>query len=352
MIIVSSSVVTLPLSIRKLLNSKKSGYFNSFDWFLNFQKTVAKSMNVNVLFYYDKHIKLPMFFCLLRIEEGYLRKIKSSSNYYTPLYSVFFDRDIYGKININEFLVELKKTLPVWDVMELRPLALEEAELLVKHFNKIGLPAFSFFCFGNWYTEVKGRTYEEYFAGLPSSIRNTVFRKSKKFFKLNGARVEIITSERDLADGIRAYHRVYASSWKDEEPFPEFMPGLIKMAAAQGCLRLGLVYHENKAIAAQVWIVDYKNAYIYKLAYDEEYRHYSVGSILTSKLMEYVIDVDKVEVVDYLCGDEIYKKEWMSNRRERWGVLILNISTIRGYVQYLKEVTKFHLKRLRAVWFL
>jgi hypothetical protein len=32
--------------------------------------------------------------------------------------------------------------------------------------------------------------------------------------------------------------------------------------------------------------------------------------------MEYVIDTDKVEEIDFLTGNDAYKQEWMSDRRE------------------------------------
>jgi hypothetical protein len=34
--------------------------------------------------------------------------------------------------------------------------------------------------------------------------------------------------------------------------------------------------------------------------------------------MEHVIDVDRVEQIDFLTGNDAYKREWMSDRRERW----------------------------------
>jgi hypothetical protein len=33
--------------------------------------------------------------------------------------------------------------------------------------------------------------------------------------------------------------------------------------------------------------------------------------------MEYVIDIDKVEEVDFLAGNDAYMQDWMSDRRER-----------------------------------
>ena len=55
-----------------------------------------------------------------------------------------------------------------------------------------------------------------------------------------------------------------------------------------------------------------------KLAYDEAWKRYSPGSILISYLMQYVIEVDKVEEIDFLTGNDAYKADWMTERRERW----------------------------------
>jgi hypothetical protein len=47
-------------------------------------------------------------------------------------------------------------------------------------------------------------------------------------------------------------------------------------------------------------------------------------------LMEHVLDQDKVNEVDYLTGDDTYKAAWMSDRRERWGLVAYNLKTARG----------------------
>jgi CelD/BcsL family acetyltransferase involved in cellulose biosynthesis len=49
--------------------------------------------------------------------------------------------------------------------------------------------------------------------------------------------------------------------------------------------------------------------------------------------MEHVIDRDKVSVVDYLTGDDGYKKDWMTHRRERWGIVAFNPRSLRGLLR-------------------
>ena len=63
---------------------------------------------------------------------------------------------------------------------------------------------------------------------------------------------------------------------------------------------------------------------IYKVAYDERYKAYTPDALLTAMLMQHVIETDAVTKVDYLQGDDPYKKTWMGERQERWGIVAYN----------------------------
>ena len=130
------------------------------------------------------------------------------------------------------------------------------------------------------------------------------------------------------------------------EPYPDFMSGLIRTSAENGWLRLGIAYVDGQPAAAQLWLVVEGQASIYKMAYDERYAKLSVGTVLSSVLMEHVIDTDKVEVVDYLTGDDSYKRDWMSHRRERWGLVAYNPRTPRGLLAAARNRAGKAAKRL------
>ena len=136
----------------------------------------------------------------------------------------------------------------------------------------------------------------------------------------------------DIDEAMKAYEHVHAASWKISEPYPNFIRGLSRMCAELGWLRLGVVYAADQPVAAQLWIVDGRVATIYKLVYDERFARLSAGSILTAHMMEHVMDVDKVQEIDYLTGDDSHKKYWMSDRRERWGIVAFNLRTPRGLI--------------------
>jgi CelD/BcsL family acetyltransferase involved in cellulose biosynthesis len=108
------------------------------------------------------------------------------------------------------------------------------------------------------------------------------------------------------------------------------MPSLIRRAAAEGWLRLGVAWRNDEPIAAQVWFVKDGVASIFKLAYDENFGRLSPGTVLTAHLMCAVIDGDCVSEVDFLTGDEAFKADWMSHRRPRYGLIAYNTRSVRG----------------------
>ncbi|MBB5018315.1 hypothetical protein HNQ59_001603 [Chitinivorax tropicus] len=220
------------------------------------------------------------------------------------------------------------------DLLDLHPLDRESPcyTLLKNALENNGWWVDEYFCFGNWYLELNGRRYSEYYESLPSKLKNTLKRKKKALDQAGNARFEIIENGPDLDRIIADYIRIYNASWKVPEPYQEFMPGLFKTCAEQGWLRAGVAYVDDEPAAAQLWIVHDKQALIYKLAYDERFSKLSVGSILTAMIMEYVIDRDHVEMIDYLTGDEPYKQDWMSHRRERWGIIAYNPRSLKGLI--------------------
>lgn len=238
---------------------------------------------------------------------------------------------------------------PRWPFIRLAPLAAPSTfyDNLQLALRDTGYWVDNYFCFGNWYLELAGRDFAEYYAGLPSILRNTVKRARKRLDKTGPWRIEIhdrpgTTTER----GIEHFQQVYARSWKQPEPFPEFIPTLCRTAAEHGWLRLGVLTMDATPVAAQIWIVKDGRALIYKLAYDEQFRALSAGSVLSATLFEHAIDVDRAIEIDYLTGDDAYKRDWMSHRRERRGIVAFDPLTLRGLVGGINHFGRSAIKRL------
>lgn len=205
-----------------------------------------------------------------------------------------------------------------------------------------------FGCFANWYLESPGLSWQSYLQGRPSRLRNTIGRKTRAFLRDQRGSLSIVTDGAQLSAALEHYTAIYNSSWKQNEPYPTFIPNLVSLAARRGWLRLGTAFYDGQAIASQLWLVANGTAYIFKLAYRPEAASLSPGTVLTAHMMQAALDDDDVTCVDYLSGDDAYKRDWMSSRRERQGLAAYNPATPRGLLQLLLEKAKTLLKPQRA----
>ncbi|MBL7002609.1 MAG: GNAT family N-acetyltransferase [Gammaproteobacteria bacterium] len=202
--------------------------------------------------------------------------------------------------------------------LQLGPIAEDDSVLLKlqQTMQSFGYECHRYFRFYNWVYKVQGQSFKDYFASRPGKVRNTITRKQRKLSREFGYDIRLFIDQ-DIKQGVDDYNAVYKSSWKANEQYDHFVEGLASQLSEQSWLRLAVLYVDGKPIAAQFWFVVHAKASIFKLAYDEAWKKYSPGSILISYLMEYVIDTDKVEEIDFLTGNDAYKKDFMNERRKR-----------------------------------
>jgi hypothetical protein len=195
-----------------------------------------------------------------------------------------------------------------------------QLQLLQQAMEVNGFSCHRHFKFYNWFHQTNGQTFSDYMAERPGRLRNTIARKGRKLEREHGYEIRLYIDD-DIQQGLDDYKAIYHSSWKANELFGSIIDGLVKHLSQQGWLRLAVLYTNKQPAAAQLWFVVHKKASIFRLAYDEAWKQYSPGSLLTHYLMEYVMDTDKVEEIDFLMGNEAYKQDWMTERRERWSLV-------------------------------
>jgi hypothetical protein len=200
-----------------------------------------------------------------------------------------------------------------------------------------GLWTFWVRAYGNWFAATQGMSYAQYLQRVPSSFPGTSEKRRQAFLRKGQGSISIVHSHEGLEAQVDAYEQVYRESWKVPEPHPAFMPGLIRLAASHGWLRLGILCVGDEPAAAQVWFVADGRALIYKVAYVERHAKLSVGSMLSCAMLQHVIDVDRVREVDFLSGDDSYKAKWMLEHRDRHTLLAFNPRRWRGLVAGLRE---------------
>ncbi len=338
-------------ALELLRQSASQGSYLGPDWYANLEQTVydnPEQVEYGVLSQ-GEHVLcvLPM---LLRRGNGL--SIQGLSNFYTPLYAPAMEPLLKPHL-LATLLLALRERHADLRSLDFGPMdmASHAGQALLAALRMAGFPSFEYFCFDNWHVgPIRG--WQEYLDTRGGQLRSTLARKGRHFAGAGGC-FELITRPEEHERGLAAYAEVYARSWKKPEPFPGFVPGLMRTYAARGELRLGLAYLQDKPVAAQIWIVSQGRAEIHKLAYDAEHKAFSPGTLLSEYLIRHVLEEDKVTEIDYLIGGDTYKQLWMDRRRERWGIVAYNPRTFGGIVglatELLGRLTKGLRHRLREL---
>jgi len=333
--------------------------FYSRDWYQNYEKNIPDDFLLEkiygVLIEPTAERSLPQVAALV-----FLKKITSKAiffkysslepfaNYYSTYHNVLISNCSDSASAIASLVSNISADTEI-TALNIGPVVQGAAEIeqLEKELSQQGWYTYYYEMFGNWRLHLDGRSFDEYYTSVPSKVRNTIKRKGNKLYRDHEVEYKLYQDEQDLSEGIEYYEHVYRNSWKVNEPYPDFIRGLITFSAKNGWLRLGVILVSQQPVAAQLWIVKDKIAYIYKLSYTESTKKLSAGSVLTEKIMRHTIDEDKVEIIDYLTGDDAYKKDWMSERRQMIGLMAYKPS-VKGRLLTLGFRVKQLLKKIKA----
>ncbi|MFG6457978.1 GNAT family N-acetyltransferase [Roseateles sp. BYS96W] len=341
------SVRELPPDAIALLDRNEQVYIEfGADWFELLSDTVFRDGAKSIFYVLRRqgHVLAVLPVGVQQTAAGH--QVGALANYYTTLYALAVDEGLDAD-DLLPMMMALRRDhrASAYRFWPMDPQS-RDFKLLRASLRQAGLKPRGYFAFGNWYLQVDS-DWAGYLKNRSGQLRSTIKRMTKRLAAEDGGRLEIIRDEADVERGIAAYEAVYGASWKVAEPYVEFIPGLIRLCARRGWLRLGLAWIGDKPIAAQLWIVQGGRANIYKVAYDEAYKAIAPGTLVTALLLEEVIDRDQVAEVDYLIGDDAYKKTWMSHRRERFGLVAYDPLTARGLAGLTRQAVGGAWRRLR-----
>ncbi len=267
--------------------------------------------------------------CVAQGEDG--GEIRGCCNMYTIDHAVLAaSASNLARTEVQQLFTEIARENPYTDGILLPGLDRQDARFAaalagLKHGGFLARP---YFCWGTWYEATHGVDFDTYFAARPSALKNTWRRKLAAFEK--SSPIGFRTSG-NIDSFVLDYEDVYRRSWKTPEPFPDFLPALMRMAASKGALRFGVLEADGIPVAVQFWIVWKNRAIIYKLAYDQKWGAFSPGTLLTFHMIRHVLEHDRPDEINFGRGDDNYKKLWMSARRERWGIEAANPRSLRGF---------------------
>ena len=281
---------------------------------------------------------------------GRLNCLSSLANFYSVEHELIAAPDADLERGLTAILSEIKAERPRWSCIrfsELDPGA-TSYDALVRQLRRARLAVECTPGAATWYETTSELDFDRYLAARPSQLQNTWRRKRRRVRALHTLDFGFFSGSSDIQKAVADYERVYAASWKEREPFPEFIPGLIRLAAELGALRLGIYHIDRIPAAAQLWIVWRGKAVIYKLAHDKRFDEFSLGTLLTMDMVERILTSDTPHEINLGRGDDLYKSLWLSKRRERWGITAANLRTIDGlWLGLERELAKIY-HRLRG----
>jgi hypothetical protein len=343
-----------------LAAAERRSLFLSRPWFDNYIATVAREPARVRLFAVAPHAD-PTQGAILPVYEPKpahrlaARRLESLANYYTSRYEPLTALPPEDATEAIDALVGELFASATWDLVKLAPLYAEGPLLgaLREAFRRRGCLTHEYFCFENWHMDVRALPdFAAYLESRGSQIRKTTARRVRQFERDPANHFTVVTGGEELEPALAAYDAVYRRRWGKNEPFPRFIPGLARSAAEHGWLRLGVAWVGDEPAAVQLWIVKDGVAYMYKVAFDSRFGEMSIGSVALFKMIEHVMEHDRVAELDFLTGDDAYKRDWVSDRRELHGLLAFNTHTARGLAAASRHMGGHYLaglaRRVRA----
>ena len=187
--------------------------------------------------------------------------------------------------------------------------------------------------------DLAGMTHDEWWESRPGALKNTVKRKAKK----GVVDIQLLTAFD--AGSWAAYESIYAASWKPEEGDPALLHAFAQAEGERGTFRMGIARIEGIPVAAQFWTVEDGTAFIHKLAHVEDSLKASPGTLLSAALFRHVIEVDRVQRVDFGTGNDGYKKDWMNRHEPLWRLEAFNPACIAAWGPAMKAFARSKLGR-------
>ena len=319
---------SLPAAVPSLFGATRSFFTSRPWWEIVLAHALPPAALPRLVMIHAGGVPRALFPMLLDTADGEHRSLTTP---YSCLYEPLFAPDATGRVTDRApVFAAFARSCRGFPVTRLDTLDQALAPEIAAGCRAAGLAVARFDHFGNWHEDVTGLDWPAYLARRPGATRETIRRRTRRAERLDGAVFRLFTGPDGLEEGIAAFETIYARSWKQPEPYPLINPAQIRAAAGLGVLRLGVWWIGGTPAAAQFWIVEHGQATVLKLAHDEAFKAHSPGTVVTAWMIRHMFEHEHIAALDFGRGDDPYKKDWTSSRRQRIGLLLINPLRPRG----------------------
>ena len=194
--------------------------------------------------------------------------------------------------------------------------------------------------------------YEDYRTSLKKNFRANLNKAKNKLSRHSDVNFIIDRDKNIDIANLDVFADVEHACWKGEEGTSiksddntmTFYRKLSTKLAEKGWLRFHILELEGKAISANFAVDFMGSTLLWKLGYDDKYRHYSPGGMLMEKLIASSCETSQSGRIDLMTSQGWYDN-WNMQRRPFYNYWLFK-PTLIGQLLKLMKVSKFHLKNI------
>ena len=178
--------------------------------------------------------------------------------------------------------------------------------------------------------DVAGLTVSQYIGRRSPEIQSFIEAQISSFAQSGRGQFAMVIDGKDLASAIIDYGLVDLQSWKEQEPFPDYLARLLESTAREGLLRLGLLYVDQQVAAAQIWIVSAGRATMWRSHFARKFALLSVGTVITYEMIREILLADQPRELEFGPAADTGRQRWLEHRHERIGIVAFNLRSGKG----------------------
>jgi CelD/BcsL family acetyltransferase involved in cellulose biosynthesis len=310
-----------------------SDYYLTHDWLQGWLRHFYPNEAYFVLFWKDGEIEFaaPMVCRRRRYHGLQIRELALTRDWYSPVSGLLCTGTAYD--NVDMLMRHLASAGMAWDVLDFDGLPMEQegSKALLRWIDRLGWPSHAEDSFGNWI--LRGfRSWDDYWKGKAKRKqrrKSIVYRD--RLLELGNVRTRIISNGGEVDAAFGQFYEICERSWKEgAERHPEFVKSTMRLAAKKDALRIAFLDLDDKPIASWYAFVHGSTAYLPRTGYDARFRRYMPGLVLLEDFLRHLIEVDRVDTIDFQHGDEAYKSVWANERRLRKRIVVANPRSWKG----------------------
>lgn len=242
---------------------------------------------------------------------------------------------------VTDFLLKNRR---MWDILYLEGIPTSDPFLnaLQKSFKDRRIISRTVEQYANMVVDIKsGMCSADYWKSRKKHLRQHVHRYMNRMSREGRFNVLLTThSARNIHAAMDHYDDIYANSWKEPECEPLFHRKLADYLSERNQFRLFTLYFQKNEsipsanvsaspsccecdmtpcqctrdgyfpIATAYCAVNGSYACILKTAYRQDHATYSAGTVLTWFVIQWLLDQDRVSVIDFQKDGDAYKYKW------------------------------------------